>query len=442
MKFFAFVRSFALIAALFLSMAAQAMAEIKVQHVRSRQGIEAWLVHEKSMPIIAISFAFLGGAAQDPPGKPGLTQFMAGLLDEGAGPYDARSFQEKLQALAISLSFSLDRDYLAGSLQTLSANRETAFELLRLALTSPRFEADAVERVRGQIFSVLRRQANDIDKQAADAFVAAAFPNHPYGLPTLGTEDSVRGLSRDEIVAAHKRLLAKNSLKVSVVGDIEPQELANALDAIFGNLPDKAELTPVPEIKIQSAGKRIVVKETGPQSQIQFGQAAPKRRDPDFMAAYVMNHMLGGSSFSSRLYKEVREKRGLTYGVYTDISTLDHAALFVGSLATKNETAGEALKLVEQETTRFMNEGPAAEELEQTKSYLIGYYPLRFDTTMKIASLLLGLQLDSLTPAYLTEREKLIRAVTIEDVRRVAKKILQNPLLVVVAGEPKGIEAD
>lgn len=419
-----------------------ARAETKVQHVRSTGGIEAWLVQEKSVPIIAISFAFVGGASQDPNGKAGLTQFMTGLLDEGAGSYDSRSFQEKLQALAISLSFSLDRDYISGTLQTLSANRETAFDLLRLALNEPRFDADAVERVRGQIYSVLRNQANNIEMQSALAFSAAAFPNHPYGVPKMGTEDSVGKISRDDIVAAHKKLLAQDNLKISVVGDIGADELAKKLDMIFGELPKKAELTAVPDIVLQNAGKRIVVPKDGPQTNIQFGQIAPKRRDTDFMAAYILNHMLGGSSFSSRLYKEIREKRGLTYGVYTDIATLDHAALFAGAMATKNETAGESVHLIEAEIARFVKDGPTPQELAETKSFLIGFYPLQFATTTKIASMLLGLQLDGLGSDYLTKREDLINAVTIEDVKRVAQKIFKDPLLIVVAGKPKGVEGN
>ncbi|MES2906618.1 MAG: pitrilysin family protein, partial [Pseudomonadota bacterium] len=323
---------------LFFCVASPAYADIKVQRVRSVGGVEAWLVQEKSIPIIAVSFAFVGGGSQDPAGKTGLAQFMTGLLDEGAGAYDAQSFKEKLQALAVSLNFSIDRDAISGSVQTLSANRETAFELLRLALTSPRFDKDAVERVRAQIFSVLRNQTNNIEKQSANAFAAAAFPNHPYGLPTVGTEETVAKLTRDDIVATHQRLIARSNLKISVVGDMTPEELSKVLDNVFGALPEKAVLTDIPEIKMQSAGKRIVVEKSGPQSQIQFGQVAPKRHDADFMPSYLFNHMFGGSTFSSRLYKEIREKRGLTYGVYSDIATLDHAALFVGSMATRNET--------------------------------------------------------------------------------------------------------
>jgi zinc protease len=419
-----------------------AYADIEVQNVRSPGGIEAWLVHETSVPIIAVEFSFTGGASQDPKGKDGLAQFMTGLLDEGAGPYDSRSFQEKLQGLAISLRFNAGRDYITSSMQTLSANRDAAFELLRFALTMPHFDKDALERVRGQIFALISSQTNEIDKQASYAFSAAAFPNHPYGRHTEGTQETVRAISRDDILGAYKHLLARSNLKITVVGDISADELAKLLDKTFGALPASAELKPVEEIKLQGEGRRIVIQQKGPQSFIEFGAPGPKRHDPDFMASYVLNHMLGGSSFSSRLYKELREKRGLTYGVYTSLVTLDHAGAFIGTLSTRNEVAGEALKLAEQEIARFVKDGPSAQELEDAKTYLINYYPLNFDTTDKIASMLMGLQLDDFTPAYLTEREQLIKAVTVDDVRKAAQKIFHDPFLVVVVGDPKGIETN
>lgn len=433
----------ALILGFFVTGLASAQATTKVRQIRSPGGIEAWLVRETSIPIIAVHFAFAGsGAAQDPQGKEGLSQLMVSLLDEGAGPYDARSFQEKLQTLAISIGFDVDKDNLTGSLQTLSANRDTAFELLRLAINEPRFDADAIERMRTHILTAQREETNDPERQALYAFTEAAFSGHPYGRRRLGTESTVRALTRDDILGRNKNILARDNLKITVVGDIEEAELGRALDKIFSPLPQKAMLVSVPEVKMQGQGRRIVVDLKGPQSQMIFGQTGPKRRDLDFMASYLLNHMLGGSSFSSRLYKELREKRGLTYGIYTSLSTLDHAGLFEGTLATRNDTAAEALKLVQQEVDRFRKEGPTEQELKDTKSYVIGYYPLSFDTTGKIASLLLGLQLDGFTPDYLTEREKLINAVTLEDIKRAAEKLFKEPFLVVVAGQPKGLETN
>lgn len=433
--------SFLLLVFVFAWSALPACAETKVETVRSKGGIEAWLVQDATVPIIAVSFGFMGGSTQDPKGKEGLTQFMCGLFDEGAGPYDSRAFQEKLQTLAISLSFGTDRDFITGSLRTLSANRKEAFELLRLALNQPHFDKVAVERVRGQIAALQKSRANDAAWQAAYAFSETAYPNHPYGQRTVGTEQTVRAITRDDIVGASKRLLARNNLKIAVVGDITADELSKTLDDVFGALPEKAALKPVEEIRQKGEGRVVIVPLNGPQSRIQFGIAGPKRKDADFMASFVLNQILGGDTFSSRLYKEIREKKGYTYGVYTELATLDHSASFVGSMATRNEVAGDALKLVNQEVARFVKEGPAADELENIKAYLIGSYPLHFDTTGKIAGLLLGLQLDDFPASYITEREQLIRAVKADDVRKAAQKIFSQPFLTVIAGAPKGVEA-
>ena len=231
-----------------------AQAQTNVQQIKTPGGIEAWLVHETSVPMIAINFGFKGGASQDPAGKDGLVKFMSGLLDEGAGSYNSRSFQEKLQALAIALQFGVDRDVITGSLTTLSANRDAAFELLRLSLNEPRFDKDAVERVRGQIFAIQKQQENEPDNLAAAAFSETAFPNHPYGRRVLGTEASVKTLTREDVVEAHKKLFARDTLKITVVGDIEVGELTVALDKIFGALPQKAELADIPEVKAKRAG--------------------------------------------------------------------------------------------------------------------------------------------------------------------------------------------
>ncbi len=430
-----------IVAAGFFSGFPLAHAETKVQILHTKGGIEAWLVQNANLPIIAVEFAFMGGAAQDPKGKEGLAHFTAGMFDEGAGPLDARAFQQKLQRLAVSLRFNPSEDYLAGAMQTLSANRQEAFELLRLSLAEPRFEQDAVERVRGQATAMLRRQANDPDRRAYLAFSAAAFPDHPYGKPIEGTEETVRTIRREDIVAAHKRLLARDNLKITVAGDIDAVELEALLDKTFGGLPEKADLKPVEDVELQSRGRRIVVDLKSSQSRIQFGAIGPKRHDPDFMAVSILSSILGGDSLTTRLFDAIREKRGLAYGVNTSLLWYRHAGIFMGLLSSRNEMAAEALKVAEQEISKFAQEGPSAKELEDAKNFLVGTYALRFDTTAKIAGLLLGLRVDDLDPSYLTEREKLICAVTIDDVRKAAQKYLKDPLLVVVAGEPKDVKS-
>ena len=311
-------------------------------------GIEAWLVHESAVPLIAVDFAFVGGAIQDPPGKAGTSVMVASLLDEGAGDLDSQAFHDRLERKAVELNFETERDTIRGSLRTLTENRDEAFDDLRLSLTAPRFDPPAVEIIRGQVLSLVRRAATNPADMARQRWWEIAFADHPYGRPANGTSESVPTITADDLKAYTRRVLARENLKVAVVGDIDAEAVKTMLDRVFGALPAKAELTTVASVSPQGLGRRIVIKLDVPQAVVTFGGAGIARKDPDFMAAYIVNHILGGGAFSSRLYQEVREKRGLAYSVYDSLVWLNHAALFLGGTATRADHAGETLDLIEQ----------------------------------------------------------------------------------------------
>jgi zinc protease len=412
-----------------------------IERVVSPGGIEAWLVREPAVPLIAIDFAFTGGAAQDPSGKGGTADLVASLLDEGAGEFDSKAFHNRLERKAIELSFQAERDTLRGSLRTLSENRDEAFEDLRLSLNAPRFDAADVEIIRGQVVSLLRRAATSPNEIATQRWWQTAFPGHPYGRPVMGTLDSVPAVTADEIRGYTHRVLARANLKVAVVGDIDAETVKTALDRIFGALPAQPELKAVVTAAPQGLGKRIVVKLDVPQAVVTFGGPGIARKDPDFMAAYIVNHILGGGSFSSRLYQEVREKRGLAYSVYDSLVWLNHTALFLGGTATRADHAGETLDVIQKEIQRLANDGPTAQELTDAKAHLNGSFALNLDTSSKIAALLVQLQLDGLDIDYFSRRTEMINAVTLDDARRVAKRLLDSGLLVTVVGQPEGVTA-
>ena len=410
-----------------------------IERVISPGGIEAWLVREPSIPLIAMDFAFTGGANQDPEVKPGVAYLMAALLDDGAGELDAKAFQQRIEETAVQLRFSAGRDHFQGSVRTLRDRRDEGFDLLRLALTQPRFDADALERVRAQAVSSLRRETTNPNSISSRVWWKTAFPDHPYGRPTNGTLESVPLITRDDLRDYHGRVLTRDTLKVAVVGDIDAATLGPMLDRVFGTLPATGQLMPLPTARIQDVGRRIVIDLDVPQAVLSFGGMGLARKDPDFIPAFVVNHILGGGSFSSRLYNEVREKRGLAYGVSSYLLPLDWAALFTGGTQTSNEGAGEALKIIESEIRRMANEGPTEEELAKAKAYLKGSYPLRFDTSSKIASQLLQIQLENLGIDYINKRNSLIDAVSLEDARRVAKRLADGGMLVTVVGRPKDL---
>ncbi|GAB4394274.1 MAG: pitrilysin family protein [Kiloniellaceae bacterium] len=432
--------AFTVALAVFFS-ALQARA-VEVQRVVSPGGIEAWLVEDHTNPIIALELAFRGGAALDPEGKAGLAYMVSTLIDEGAGPLDSQAFQGELDNLSISLRFSASLDSFSGSLETLTENRARAFELLRLALTEPRFDAEPVERIRSQIIARLSRESEDPQSIAGRTLRELMFGEHPYARPTNGTEASIAGLTVADLRGFVERRFGRDQLFVGVVGDITPEELGQALDETFGSLPAEAAPFALPQAEMENPGEVVVITKPIPQSVVALGHGGIGRDDPDYYAAYTVNYILGGGGFSSRLVEEVREKRGLAYSVYAYLAPLDHGTMLVGGTATQNARVGESLDLIRQEWARMAAEGPTAEELADAKRYLTGSFPLRFSSSDNIAGMLVGMQMEDLGIDYFEKRNGYVEAVTLEDAKRVAQRIYDpEALTVVVVGAPEGITA-
>ncbi len=408
---------------------------VDVQEVVSSRGIQAWLVEDDTVPLIAMSFAFVGGAAQDPNGLPGVANMVSGLLDEGAGDLDSQAFQSALEDLSIELSFDADRDSFGGSLKTLVENLDEAAHLLKLALTKPRFDAEPVERIRAQIVAGIRSAERDPESVAGDVLIEALFPTHPYGRPIEGTLESVSAITVDDLRTFHGKNIARDNLKIAVVGSINAKDLGDLLDHVFGALPVKANLDLVRDVEPKT-GERIDIAINVPQSVLVFAGDGLLRNDPDFIPAAIAMRILGGGGFTSRLYEEVREKRGLAYSVGFGLRPYDHAGIIAGSTATRADQADQVIELIESEIARFASEGASQEELAAAKSYLIGSYALRFTTSTRIARQLLAMQLDGLGVDYMERRNDLIEAVTIDDIRRVARRLFDDELTVVRVGQP------
>ena len=414
-------------------------AASKIQAITSPGGIRAWLVSEPSVPIVAIDYAFTGGANADPAGKPGVATMVGALLDEGAGKLDARAFQEMLEERAVQLGFVANRDQFRGSLHTLSANLDQAVDMLRLALTEPRFDDEPVARIRDQLQAQLVRNSTNPNDIANRAWWAAAFPGHPYGRPSNGTHESLAAITVDDLKDYVRNVFARDTLTISIVGDLDATKAGNIIDQIFGGLSEKAKLTPVPPVTMQGLGERIVVNLDVPQTVISFGGPGLARSDPDFFAAYIVNHIYGGGSMNSRLYREVREKRGLAYGIRSSLIWMDAASILSGGTATRGDRAAETLSLIDEETKRMAADGPTQEELDKAKAYLTGSYAIAFDTSSKIAGQLVQIQLDKLGIDYPEKRNAMIEAVTLADATRVAKRLLDTKMLTVVVGRAQGL---
>jgi zinc protease len=411
-------------------------AAAKIQHLVSPGGIEAWFVQDATVPLIAMEYAFGGGATQDPAEKPGVGNMVADLIDEGSGDLDSQAFHERLDRRAIDLSFSSTRDHFRGSLRMLKDNKDEAFDLLRMSLTSPHFDSADVERIRTQIISGLKHDISNPGALASRKFLEIAFGDHPYGRQASGTLESVPKITVADLKDYVRRVLAKDTLRIAVVGDIDAVSLGKLLDRTFGGLPAKASLTPVPDIEATQPPQRAFIPLDVPQTVVTFGGPGIKRNDPNFMAAYIVNHILGGGTLSSRLYHEVREKRGLAYSVYDALLWMDHSALFVGNTGTRADRAGETVEAINNEISRMAEDGPTQQELDEAKSYLKGSQMLALDTSAKLASALLQYQLDRLPIDYIEKRNAVVDAVTLDDARKAAQRLWGHGLITVIVGRP------
>jgi len=422
-----------------LAVTSLASAEMKIQEVTSSKGVKAWLVEDYSVPIIAVRFAFDGGSSQDPAGKEGLTNLMSGLFDEGAGDLDSETFQVRLDDAGAEMGFSEGRDAFYGSMRMLADQKDEAFDLLRLAVNQPRFDQRPLDRIRSQIVAGILASQRTPEAKAQEIWSKAVYGAHPYARKSDGTTETLASIKADDLKAFHRGTFARDNLHVGVVGAIDAETLKAQLDKVFGDLPEKAQLTPVPDVQLK-LDQTIRVPFDQPETSIQMAYPGVARADPKFFSAFLMNHILGGGSFSSRLFDEVREKRGLVYGIDSGLVTNAHSNALTISTATRSDRAGETLKVIQDTVARMAAEGPTEVELQAAKKYVIGAYPINnLDTSGAIARTLVELQIDELGIDYMQRRADIINAVTIDQVKAAAKDMLTaKPAVMILGPETPG----
>lgn len=430
----------ALLTAALLTLAALPAHAIDIRQTTSPGGIDAWLVEDHSIPFVALSILFRGGASLDAPDKRGAVNLMTATLEEGAGDLDATGFAQAVEALGARFTFDADDDAVSVGARMLTENRDEAGDLLRLALTEPRFADADVDRVRGQVQAIIRREATDPQSIAAKEMARQAWGDHPYASSINGTAESVAALTPDDLRAARDRVLARDRVIVAASGDITAEELGSLVDRVLGGLPAEGTAPLPAQANLELTGGVTVIDWDSPQTIVSFATAGLPMDDPDYFAAFVLNHILGGGGFSSRLMDELREQRGLTYGIRTGLSNGVYGETWVGGMASANGKVAEGLALI-REVWGGMAEGVTDQELRDARTYLTGEYPLRFDGNGKIASILSGMQLIGLPADYVNTRNAMIEAVTAEDVQRVARRLLDPASLrFVLVGRPEGVE--
>ena len=409
---------------------------ITVKVVQGPTGVDTWLSEEHALPMIAVNISIPSGSAYDPSDKPGLANVMASLLDEGAGDLASDAFKQALESKAIKLSATAERDYVVVTLTTLKENADEAFRLATLALTHPRFDTEAVERIRAMLLASLKQEDEDPNRAAAKAWYAAYFGTHPYGHPTQGTPAGIASIKADDIKRFATDHLVRSGIKVAVAGDITEVQLKKYLQQMFVSMPAKSVPFVTKPADLGKPGTHMVVRnETAPVAI--FGSVGPMRADPDYIPAFVANYILGGGSFSARLMDEVRDKRGLTYGIYTQVNDFRSASITVGQVQSEKTKIQTAIDVTKAEMAKFAKDGATAKELAEAKTYLTGSFPLALDSDAKIARALNGYQRSGLAADYVDKRNGLINAVTLAQVNAAAKKYFDPAnLVVVIAGTP------
>lgn len=412
---------------------------VDVERVTSPSGIEAWLVSDSTVPMIVMRAYWRGGSAIEPANVIGVTSVMTDMLTEGAGVLDANAYKERLQDLNMSLGFSAGWDGVGMSLTTLSENRDAAFEMARLALNQPRFDGEPLARIKRQMLVGLRTRETNPSYIANLALDTALYPNHPYARRT--SREGIEAINRAALQERRTALFNRATLQITIVGDISAEDAGRAIDTIFGALPQGVSPPEPPDVTLAAAATPLIVRRLPqPQSLVLFVGPGIQDEDPDWIPLAVANYILGGGGFSSRLMDQVREQRGLVYGIGTGPSVREHAAVIRGSAQTENADVREAIDVTRAEMARLYRDGATQAEVNDAITYLTGSFALDLDSNVKIANVVHGYQAAGRDIDYVNRRNDLIRAVTLADVNRVARRLF-NPdaFTFVVVGQPEGL---
>ena len=417
------------------------LSALDVKEVNYYKDRKAWLVNDNNLPIVSIKFAFKAGSGLDSKGKKGTANLVSSLLDEGAGNYSAKEFKKLLADNSISLDFGVSHDNFYINLYTLKENLDLSFQLLDLALTKPAFKSDEIKRVKSNVKLALEQSYKDPNEIGTRLFREILFEEHPYKYDTLGIIEDIDKIKKKDLKFFLENYLTLDNLFISASGDISEDDLKKYLNKYFKKF-DKNK--PIPEISLfkKKISPKIFLHEKDlRQSSIYFAGEGISRTDPYFYPAYVMNYILGGGGFFSRLTTEVREKRGLVYSVYSYLYRYDKYNFFSGGAQTSNENVDKVIKIIKEELMKVKKEGVTEQELKDAKNYLINSYVLRLDSNKKVASILLNTQMDGLDKDFFKKRNEYINAVSLKDIKEVAKKILnEKQIFFLIIGNPTDLK--
>lgn len=429
------LRQFSVSMALLLGGFMTAHTQPALQTLTTPEGHTVWLVESHSIPMISVDVAFRAGSAFEPVAQEGLANYMAALLTEGAGHYNDKEFAEEVDRIGAQISADAGTLNVSVYMNTLAQNKEEAFKLFGLAITEPRFNKGPAKRIQEAMLADLQRELEDPNTQASNMFDAALFGDHPYGRKENGTEDSVKQLTFSAAEDYHAAQFTKANMTISVVGDITANELMPLIDKALRKLPAGTQRNAVTKkpapITAQTVSKQMNV----PQASVIMGHLGITRNDPDYFAAQLVNHVLGGS-MDSRLFQEVRKKRGLAYYASSGFAVLPQQGYFLVKTGTKNEDTQESIRIIKAELAKIAKGTITQEEYDDAMAYLVGSFPLRLDSNRKILSYLTTMQMEDLGTDYMATWVDTMKQVTLEDANAAAKRLIHpDNLITVIVGD-------
>lgn len=408
-----------------------ALAGVKIEHWQTAGGTRVYFVESRVLPMLDVQVDFAAGSMFDPEGKSGLAALTRGILDLGAGGRDETAIAEQLADIGANLGGSADTDRASITLRTLSApdKRQAALDILASVVHRPQFAAPVFAREQARTIAGLKEAMTRPDSIAGKAFWAALYPSHPYG--RQATPESIAALTRDDLVAFHARHYTAANASITLVGDIARSDAERIAEAIAGGLPaGQASTLPAPPEKPKWNLTQLA--HPASQAHIYLGLPAVERGNPDYFPLLVGNYTLGGGGFVSRLMKEVRDKRGYAYSVYSYFAPLRQAGPFQIGLQTKRSQAGEAIKVVREVLADFLKNGPDDDELAAAKANLTGSFPLRLDSNKKLLDNAAAIGFYGLPLDYLDQYQARVQAVTARDIRQAFARHVRQENLVTV----------
>ncbi len=425
-----------LLAMLLAMVATLAQAGARIEHWTAPSGAQVYFIESRVVPIVDIQIDFAAGGAYAPEDKAGLAGLTHGLLDTGAGELDEEKIADRLADIGARLGGSVDQDRASISLRSLSSarEREAALELMRLVLQQPMFPAAALEREKARSIAGIREADTRPGSIAAKRFAAALYPGHPYGrLPTV---ESVEKITRDDLLAFYRAHYGARRAVVSIIGDLARAEAEAIAQRLTAGLPDAPARAGLPDTAMPARNTQRV-DHPATQAHIHLGLPAVRRGDPDYYALLTGNYILGGGGFVSRLMKEVREKRGYAYSVYSHFQPLQQPGPFQIGLQTKREQASDALKVVEEVLAEFLARGPSEDELKAARRNLADGFPLRIDSNRKLLDHIAVIGFYGLPLNYLDDFPRRIEAVTTAEIRAAFQRHIkpEHLVTVIVAGD-------